>query len=637
MKKIKIFPFLSTIDVIIVSCITIFWAYISTCRIYDNYGFDAQSLLTWEYTSLIGLIPYKDIFYPYGLLFYLKPVSSFFYFLYIIIPIIISVILYITLVNLSRNKFLAFLFIIIFLVFSINHIWYDTYLRYAVVLGIGALYLYTRQVNCHIKYVYLFLIGVITGLVFTLMHDSAVYFNTVLIFYLLSVSINKAIVNHQKLTHILFYEAVELLSYLAGFVIGTIPFIWYLVMLGSVNSFIDNMRYLLLISHFAKTPFLPFSRSAENIFIFLVLFTAVYTVFYFHFFNKVKNFISHFLIFCSIYLILLEYRSIIRSIDQGITFIALFILILLIILVYTNLENQRRLYFSVFSICSLLYLLLIFPFHKISLNALLINSKFTQAACYSSNIDKAVTQNTQMKLVIDEIHWIKPSALVYSFPDDALFYVFNFQRPPYYFSTYDASPYHAQLRIIEYLRYMDFVIINVKTKALQDGVPDYIRTPHIAHFISFHFEFYKQIGEFRILKKVTNNTSLSPFAANVINLEYLPISEGKKLIASTDVKDVIYVSDIDKYLERNTVYTDNIGLVIQSSSNMENITRVEIIDVHNNRTVVEHVSCRKNELCFIRLNKIPLFYKNRQLKSIRISTSTSSRIGILHNVDKKYW
>src|SRR5687767_13741472 len=77
------------IFLVLFSALVLSLNYLSICSSYLKHSsFDLQTLLTWDYSAAKGLIPYRDLYYPYGLLFYYKTVNPFFAVLYLLTPVL---------------------------------------------------------------------------------------------------------------------------------------------------------------------------------------------------------------------------------------------------------------------------------------------------------------------------------------------------------------------------------------------------------------------------------------------------------------------------------------------------------------------------------------------------------------------
>ncbi len=84
----------------------------------------------------------------------------------------------------------------------------------------------------------------------------------------------------------------------------------------------------------------------------------------------------------------------------------------------------------------------------------------------------------------------------------SIFYILFNQIPPYYPSIYEATPVYAQDKQIKYIKEnkVNFVILNTKSTAIQDGVPDKVRARKLYGFIKKNYTPFKKIEYFQILK-----------------------------------------------------------------------------------------------------------------------------------------
>jgi hypothetical protein len=142
-------------DLVIVFIISIFLSFpyiIDICSGYlRHYNFDIQEFLLWNYTSVNNLIPYKDIFYPYGLLSYFRNYSLVFASMFYLISPILFTILYFVFKNIFKERFILYTSFIIFYLFILNLVGLQTFARYGMFVLFSLMISYLFYLNKRIK------------------------------------------------------------------------------------------------------------------------------------------------------------------------------------------------------------------------------------------------------------------------------------------------------------------------------------------------------------------------------------------------------------------------------------------------------------------------------------------------------
>jgi hypothetical protein len=91
---------------------------------------------------------------------------------------------------------------------------------------------------------------------------------------------------------------------------------------------------------------------------------------------------------------------------------------------------------------------------------------------------------------------------VYVLGDDSLIYIALRQRPPYYITVYNESPYDAQRRIVDWIETNrpEFVVWRAAAREFDD-VPHLVRAPLVFDDVIEHYEPLETVGEFEILRR----------------------------------------------------------------------------------------------------------------------------------------
>lgn len=512
----KALSHLDVAEIFIILSIVNFKNFFLSCVNYQNLGFDSQIPLTWDFTSLSNFLPYKDIYFPYGLLFYLKNTVPLFSIIYFLLPVLIFVGIYIVFKYLFKNKLIAFASFISFYLFINKYTGMESFARYGIVLG-AVLFLsyvfYKRQL---ISVKVSVLLGILIGVIFSLVNDQGIYILLLYIFLLvLTYFLNKS-----KNTYYINFFASRLLAVGFGFVLGFLPLLIFLNIHNLTDKFFLFLFQLSDFPLYAKTPFIPFSTTVDNLFTFAAIFITLVALSYKIFFGRVKISFVTILELCLVFvLFMLEQKSIIRSIDKQITFLAFF---LYIVLFYDLLKNTLNSFFLL--LCFLLISVLIqlgvglHPFinYRLTFNQGLVNSFFIKNIddflhdkskfCLSNNINSLVKRND---VVFEKARALiqsdsKGGPKIFNYLSDPIFYVLFNQKPPYYFTVFEATPLYAQKSNIKYIEQnnVNYIIKNTGLQMIEDGVPDSIRNKNLFKYVESNFKVLDRINNFIIYKKI---------------------------------------------------------------------------------------------------------------------------------------
>lgn len=471
-----------------------------------NLQFDSQMLLLWNFTAYKGILPFKNIFYPYGLLYYYKDHVSFFSILYYFLPFLLLMGYYFCFKQIFKNNFISIISLLILIVATLFYVRVETLSRY----GIFALFTSAASILFwKVKYISklkVFGLGIITGVFFSLTLDQGIYcFLYSGIFIMMHLFIKNGVRDlFSKKYSIYLFRSLLILS--IGFFLGTTPFLIYLLVHSMFFEFVDSFLKLFDITLYAKTPYFHSLRSWQALFNILILILGVsYISFRIYFISKVINKQVFLIVSLLFTLLLLEQKSIIRSIDNQLLYIGILLALFLFFQIYSE-HFKKMVSIKNISIVflSALFILLIQPIYFFANGKKYIDSNNT---IYNEESRKEVLRNVIGKNheYYDVYKWItnrKYNAKVFTFPSDPVFYILFNQEPPYYLTSYESSPKYAQERQIKYIKEnADFIIVNSSIHAVQDGVPDALRVKKLNQFILRNFQRKTQIKEFTILKK----------------------------------------------------------------------------------------------------------------------------------------
>ncbi len=589
--------------------------FLYTCPLFHSLGFDSQALFTWYYTAVQGLFPYKDVFYPYGLLAYYKDVSLIAHLMYEAIAPIAFLLTFFLFRIIWKNTLFALLSFLFFFLFT-NYFNGETFSNYGFVAIVAACYavLFAKK---EIKKKLVFFIGVGCGLLFSLLHPQGFY-----LIALFVAGLGASSYLHQGLTLRVVYEYIQkLIFFFLGVLLGFIPFILILISKGAFSAFVFYLSHLSDLTLYGKSPFIPFSTTHDNLFTFAILSLLAFYVSYVIFFKKKKADFSDYLLLQVFFVTLLfENISIIRSVDSLITFLPVLTITIFAAKYYTNAKLSKQFFFTSYM---LLFLIIFFclgfkPLGNFSHGIMIRDAN----ACIEQN--KKILLSSQKKFQsLDH---------VFSFPADPVWYVLTKQPPPYYFNNYDSSAIYAQKKQIAYIENttINTVIYNTALPKLQDDVPNYIRTPLEFAYILNNFSPEKMTDTMLIFKREKHSDIFhEPFLDKhsvfkeyllQIDLEAIPRSEGLYKIEAIK-KDIQWDEIKPPFDSQNKVL-----VMLQEKAAPKKII-LSITERAGRTTNVTLNACGINNYCIINLSRIPLFYKNRTIVHVTMKP-TIGKLGI---------
>jgi len=607
-------------------------------------NFDSQVLLSWIYSAQLGLFPYKDISYPYGIINYYKETILLFSILYYFITPILLSILYLIFKKLFKDKLFTYLSIIFFFFFIYKFTGFDAFNRYGILLSLGLVIGYLFFWRSTVSRKIMFYIGITVGIIFSLFIDQGVYS---VIFMLLFLPIHLLIC---KKTTIIDFVVRLLPSFMYGILLGVVPFTIYLFSSNSVSKFYKNMLDLSDMSLVAKTPFLSVLKTPDNLFSLFILTLCILIVFYKLIILKKYNFSFYIQSVGIIILILLEQKNIIRSMDRIVTLIAAFLLITLfyelrMLLVKLRISKIYIFLYTVVIALSVLFNFNLSPLYPTSENNQVFSKiqMFVSGKCFQENL-KTIADNGKYKLVIEKFHLLVGDEKFFSFPSDPILYVINNQIPPYYMTIYESSTKQQQIEKISYIEKnnINYVILNYSIKSTQDNVPDYIRSKYLFQYILNNYYSYAQIDNFLILKKGGNyfnkNILINDDFYNYvtkIDLGSVPRSQGMSIKKEIDKMNIIFTTfkTLSKSLVSRKIYTNRSLLIIKGR--ISNLSKQKITFVINNdkTTEVYFNPCYQGEYCIIHLDDMPLLYSKKNHITSISSNALLQDISILENFE----
>lgn len=477
--------------------ITITWNKLFLCQQGAGLGFDAQSFLFWDYAHSLNLIPFKDFFYPYGLLFYLKTDSILWHSLSLVILLCVTGCILSLLKRIAQDKLHAYTFFISFCLFANMFLDYDSFLRYSPMLALSFLVAHFANKNKIFNKFFGFCLGLILGLLFSFMNDIFFYGALTTTIFILIYSIFLKKKNFRNIVHFTIFIVV-------GVFVGLLPLLLYLVNNGAVTDLIENYRLLYYVSSFAKIPFPPTLKSFENLFLIAVIVISIISIVP-NILRKDKlDFSFYIKLALVIAILLLEQKNIVRAFYEQFSIFGFVLLLILLNEFRIRLEkrylNKRIVYVYVLSLIVLVFALIYLDRGQQPLSNVQTN---IAGRCVDNKIAVLDKEELRKYKRIREFIQKDKNAKIFSFPGDPIFYALFNQKPPYYPSIYEATPIFAQEKLIQYIKnaQVKYVIYNTKISAIQDGVPDKVRGKKLYNYIINNFSKKNRIDNFLILEK----------------------------------------------------------------------------------------------------------------------------------------
>ena len=630
--------------------------FLCLCKFFPHDTFDSQLLVFWDYMALHNIVPNNDIMYPYGLLSFYKNTSIFFSIIYILLFPTLSILVFLALEKIIKNKVLIFSTFFSFIFFIFKYTGIEVFSRYGLLLGISVILSLAYNKYLYIPRFYSFFFGCLIGFIFSIINDVGLYMFSLFLFFSFLIPIFKNGVGVLKTHRYYIRQTFNATFFSIGILIGLLPILFLFIGLENLATVFGHSRYLFDFPIYSKTPFLPSLRSTENIFIFTVMIFTIFLLFYKRIILKEKStLLSYFQLGIIFSLFLLLQKSVIRSIDTQITFLGFFLYVFLILELINFLKN--RISFGLLYVCYLLALFFLFnifglrnfsstgiySYKPVEQNLFGINIKSLlkdkQSLCLSRNLDM-YRENRTYK---DILSFVRKNAqgekpFIFDYLTDPIFYILFNQPPPFYFEVFASSPSYSQESNIKYIKdnRVKYVIYNTDALRIRDDVPDYARESILFKHIINNFRVWKKIDTFIILRKIEedydlfqdNDLAIFPDFKNYllnINLGSIPRSEG------------IYKTELlksSKMVGPEYPFNSKDKVLLVKSKNGHKNKKLRIRIVSDLDTTVEFDSCIHNNQCVINLANIPLFYRGRVIKKINYDSNAISRIEILDGIPK---
>lgn len=605
---------------------------------FTNLGFDAQTILTWDYAARAGYLPYKDTFYPYGILQYYYESSLFAQYTLLVLCSFYFFFAYISFKRLTRNTVVSCLLLLSYFLFVVRLTGFQPFVRYgcSVTYALIAATVFAQKTALSKKQIALLGMGV--GLCTALFLDQGFYAYVV---FLALFSLRYLQQKNKKGFFVL------LVNFGGGLILGAAPLFIYLFSTNSLIPFYKTLLHLPQLTEYAKTPFFSSIEKSENIFLLLTLLFSLIKLAYQLFIEEKKYEYEHYIqLGVTIALGLVMYKNTVRLIDREITFIAFLVLVVILL----GLKNEFNKWFIREKF---------FYWYIVVFSLYIVFQPFFAVVHFRERVFVSESINEQIQHLSDEesgyesvVNKLKEdpsfSGKVFSFPTDPIFYPLFNQKPPRYLQIYDGSPEAAQRETISYIHdsRINTIIYNLSVHALQDSVPDYLRANTLLKYIIINFEPAYTVGNFLILhKSVSPNFFQSKATPAALQHELLhpnfgmiPISEGRHkshLFENLEPLAIGTAGSLSQKLSEN--FQAGSAIVLTADCMNDAVATVLFTTVEGIQTTVSF-DCRVTEPIILKLERVPLFFYPYTLKEVAYSKNLTDMALYKNSKDiEKLW
>ncbi len=649
------------IDILVIFILSVFMSLPYIAEICSGYlsleSFIIQEFLLWNYTSINKILPFKDVFYPYGILNYFKNYNILLELLYFLISPFLFTTLYFLLKKIFKSRIILYTSFFLFYIFILYFVGFSTFSRYGLLVIFSLFLSYYFYYHNKIKPRNLFLLGAALGLFFSLINDIGTY----VVFFFIFIFLLKKLIKIKKrylISTNLFLNIIKETKFVVlGFLTGNIPFLAFLfiqrIPYALFNYFIDVKEMAIV----AKTPFFTFIDSPANVFTILILYFALfYNFIKLFFFKRNYTLLSFFQISLIFDILIMEQKSIIRSIDKQITFVSLILLMFLLyeLLNYFKINMKSKIIIYILSLVSIIAIYgANIDRQKVDLYKLSKNYYFfVKNKSFENNLASFLDNNPSYLEIINSLKKQKDfNNKVFSFPTgNSVFYILLNQKPPYYNSTVEGSSYTKQNSTIKYIQEnkIKYILLNTRKDVLHDSVPDYIRQSSLFSYILTSYFPITQIGDHIILRRENNKDFFvsdileqkREYRNNLlqVNLSKIPYSEGfYKFNYLQKYNTLLFEANnaqkINLFFKEKNFNSKN-KLFVFMPKDSENPSHSVTFELKNGVSTSINYQCKNNIPCIINLSRVPLFYNDRLIKKIILDKQFKGEIKIYYLKNK---
>lgn len=592
---------------------------VSRCILPDSFGFDAQNSLSWKYASTTGFFPLSEVYFPHGLLLYFKDTSF-------IANMLASLLIptYVMLVGLFFGKRMkstvkGFTLALAFFVFIVVFSDLDAFLRYGSAMAFIMFFLLLNR-DTRSKS---FTIGMINGLLFTAMSDQG-------LLALATMAIGSTLVCVLERRFPVKKTISSVVRYAAGFFVGFVPLAVYLLFTNGLVGYIVSLLHIPSFASYNESPFLAYALHPQNLLVLLPLFSIILLLSYTYVFRKREPYtrLEISMIFLVVLTILLEERSLVRSIAEGIIFMGP---VLWLMFVLHFLRNEKRTQMKIFGLVTGVLGITFF------------------AATLSNITDKLTTLHQQLEYPQQRIcteNMVRRRAMfhpgyialkdvvrqhfpLYIYPADAALYpAFSTPLPPYS-NAFHTSPLYAQQQTISWFEDQQTNTVVINTSELEmEGIPYVVRTPKLLSYIFSKYCPTTLVDQYLVLDQC--NTAI-PSLAKISDIA----PKYAQALQHVDLGDI----PRKEWQDKRAVFTATIeplplngkGLYIFVQDSAPE-TILTLASANATMTVTLH-DCEDG--CIVNPNNLPIFYFEHTIT--RADVPPSAKIQIVRSPSSFPW
>lgn len=470
-----------------------------TCKIFYSFSFDSQAILLWEYVAQKGLLPIRDVFYPYGFYSFFRDFSFLMRLFEVLYLSVLFSAVYIFLKSISKNVLFSIVSISMFAILIYVNIGFEIFIRYGTTLIFSMFCSYLIFKNKFNDKKFPIVFGIFTSLIYFFFHDQSYYMVISYLFF----SFANVFYYPNNITIKLKFLIIGISYFILGIFMGSLPLFAFFELNKIPNYLFLQFQEMKEIPFYSKTPYLPNFTHFDTVFLITALTISVGFIWY-KLFEKKKKLLLHdfYILGISFYLLLLMQKSIVRSFDSSLVFIGVLLYYTFFLKIKKLLQDKKMLV-QAYIIFIVLQLLLIFYLFK-PFNRLFKETNNTPNICIEKNISNLYAKDSSYKKVANDVEMKSGfNGKIFAFPANPVFYIIFHQFPPYFSNSYDASFKKSQVNEWAYIVNSDirFVIIDLNIKSVQDEIPESARSKYILEKIKDNFSYYKQVGHFLILQR----------------------------------------------------------------------------------------------------------------------------------------
>lgn len=605
---------------------------LNVCKKIGGLGYDMQNFWLWEWVSVVGMKPFRDLLTPYGWLHFWKASQWWAYWSVTMMIGIMFVVIYSIFGRFFMTKkeslaaFLVFFYVVWMFEGPVSFWRYGMLLVWSMILPF---------VFCKPKKTMLFVGGLMLGALVWLMLGEGIYILAFTIGWLGVKSLVMVLEKVFEKRRNVFCELTKLIKNCLVFFLGVglslVALGLWLFTHDQLGAWWGSIRQFKYMSVYAKTSFDWVIDWEEMVGMGAVFLGVSVTTLHVFFTTRKMGLKTQVLTSLVLATLLMQQKNLMRGMGNHILMYAVCLMILLLGLVMIELKKLKIntclvfwvFLFSIFGLFDRGYAVS-YVRQGDGLSFLTENSGKKNGVCQKKDFlgDKFELANDQEEVLAK----IKDESFV-SWPGDPIFYILADQKPVYFPQSYETSSIENQL---EYVRQVSTeerdVLVYRPNMANSDGVPDYVRNPLVVEYFLTNFLPNEQVGRYVLMKKnpdldffEQDDEGLNDFRNRFLNLDmgYLPASEGEHKLSQLRQAQVVVEwsseEDLINWFEKNTLESTEKVVVIKNQVEKKSRSVLILETKKNFKTRASFSLDPKTEYYVFTLARVPLFYQERKI------------------------